>query len=151
MNFSLLIIFIVDSIENKFTPGLWCKPFLLTSYLHIILYQQAFVNCFLLIFVTFCGNFLQHFFQTVHSFFCLHQCNTAMIQAFNKLTYQVRIKLSACILKKLLPCYFNRKCFFITSFGCHGIKRICHAQNPRSQWNIFSCDPARISFPSYRS
>ena len=52
MNFSLLIIFIVDSIENKFTPGLWCKLFLLTSYLHIILYQQAFVNCFLLIFVT---------------------------------------------------------------------------------------------------
>ena len=33
-----LIIFIVDSIENKFTPGLWCKLFLLTSYLHIILY-----------------------------------------------------------------------------------------------------------------
>ena len=47
----------VEMIENKFTPGLWCKLFLLTSYLHIILYQQAFVNCFLLIFITFLWEF----------------------------------------------------------------------------------------------
>ena len=72
--------------------------------------------------------------------------NLSFPKYVDKYLRHIRIELFSFLFSYDPKGFFHRHQFLITTFGCHGIKRICHAQNPRSQWNIFSCDPAWISF-----